>query len=53
MEKRNNSFVRAVCRIGLMAAAIECAKLVLASLPNIEVVTLFIAVFSFVFGRGG
>ncbi|MBQ2794206.1 MAG: hypothetical protein IJF05_05880 [Clostridia bacterium] len=53
MEKRNNSFVRAVCRIGLMAAAIECAKLVLASLPNIEVVTLFIAVFSFVFGWEG
>ena len=36
-----------------MAAAIECAKLVLASLPNIEVVTLLIAVFSFVFGWEG
>ena len=45
--------IRAVCRIGLMAAAIECAKLVLMALPNIEVVTLSIAVFSFVFGWQG
>ena len=45
--------IRAVCRIGLMAAVIECAKLVLMALPNIEVVTLCIAVFSFVFGWQG
>ena len=36
-----------------MAAAIECAKVVLMALPNIEVVTLLIAVFSFVFGWQG
>lgn len=45
--------MRAVCRVGLMAAAIECAKVVLMALPNIEVVTLLIAVFSFVFGWQG
>ncbi len=45
--------IRAVCRIGLMAAVIECAKLVLMALPNIEVVTLCIAMFSFVFGWQG
>ncbi len=36
-----------------MAAAIECAKLVLMALPNIEAVTLLVAVFSFVFGWQG
>lgn len=53
MKTGKNSIARAVCRIGLMAAAIECAKLVLASLPNIEAVTLLVAVFSFVFGWEG
>ena len=53
MENGKNSRARAVCRIGLMAAAIECAKLVLAALPNIEAVTLLVAVFSFVFGWQG
>ena len=53
MEKSKYSMIRAVCRIGLMAAVIECAKIVLMALPNIEVATLCIAMFSFVFGWQG
>lgn len=39
--------------IGLMAAMLECGKLVLAALPNIEVVTLLCALFGYVFGGAG
>ena len=48
-----NSVARSVCRIGIMAAAIECAKLVLMTIPNVEAVTFLIAVFSYVFGWQG
>ena len=36
--------------VGLMAATVECAKLVLAAIPNVEVVTLLLAVYGYVFG---
>ena len=39
--------------IGMMAATIECTKLVLAGIPNVEGVSLLIAVYSFVFGWAG
>ena len=39
--------------IGLMAAMLECGKLVLAALPNIEVVTLLCALFGYAFGGAG
>lgn len=42
-----------VALVGIMAAIVECGKLVLASLPNIEVVTILLAVFSYVFGPLG
>ena len=51
--RKINSVARSVCRIGIMAAAIECAKLVLMSVPNVEAVTFLIAVFSYVFGWQG
>ena len=44
---------RAVSYVGIMAAVLECAKLVLAAVPNVEVVTLFVAVFSAAFGYLG
>lgn len=44
---------RAAALVGIMAASIECAKLALAAIPNVEVVTLLIAVYSYVFGAFG
>ena len=39
-----------VSLVGIMAATVECGKLALSFLPNIEVVTLLIALYSYVFG---
>jgi len=39
--------------VGIMAATVECGKLALAFIPNVEVVTLFLALFSYVFGITG
>ena len=36
-----------------MAATVECGKLALSALPNIEVVTLLLALYSYVFGWMG
>jgi len=40
----------AVSLVGIMAAMLECIKLALAFLPNIEAVTLFTALFGYCFG---
>ena len=42
-----------IALVGIMAATLECAKLALASLPNIEAVTLLSAVYGYVFGPLG
>lgn len=39
-----------IALVGMAAATIECAKLALAALPNIEVVTLLVALYGYVFG---
>ena len=44
---------RAASLVGIMAATIECAKLALSSIPNVEAVTLLIAVYSYIFGSLG
>ena len=44
---------RLVALVGIMAATVECGKLVLSFLPNIEVVTLLLALFGYVFGWAG
>ena len=44
---------RAIALIGISAATVECAKLALASIPNVEVVTLFLALFGYSFGAFG
>lgn len=52
MKKRNAglSAARRIALVGIMAATVECGKLALASLPNIEVVTLLLALYGYVFG---
>ncbi len=44
------SRIKSITLVGLMAAAVECGKLALTALPNIEVVTLLLALFGYVFG---
>jgi hypothetical protein len=44
---------RAIALIGIMAATIECGKLALSFLPNVEVVTLLCALYGYVFGIYG
>ncbi len=39
-----------IALVGIMAATVECAKLALAFLPNVEVVTLLLALYGYVFG---
>lgn len=50
MKKRKKSPALAVALVGMMAATLECGKLALAALPNIEVVTLLLALYGYVFG---
>ena len=53
-EKRiKNSPARSIALVGMMAATVECAKLILSALPNIEVVTILIAIYSYSFGALG
>lgn len=42
-----------IALVGIMAATVECAKLALSFLPNIEAVTLLLALYSYVFGSAG
>lgn len=44
---------RTVALVGIMAATIECGKIVLSALPNIEVVTILCALYGYVFGIYG
>ena len=41
---------KTVALVGVMAATIECGKLVLSFLPNVEVVTILCALYGYVFG---
>ena len=51
--KRGSQSVKYAATVGMMAATIECAKLALAALPNIEAVSILIALYSYVFGICG
>ena len=44
---------RALALVGISAATVECGKLALMALPNIEVVTLLLALYGYVFGPLG
>lgn len=48
-----NSLIRRLVLIALMAATLEVGKFTLSFLPNVEVVTLFCALFGYVFGCAG
>ncbi len=52
-NSKKRSPAAAVALVGISAAAIECGKLALMALPNIEVVTLLVALFSYSFGIYG
>ena len=41
---------RTIAFVGIAAATVECAKLALSFLPNVEVVTLLVALYGYVFG---
>ncbi len=47
------SAARKIALVGIMTAIVECGKLVLAAIPNVEVVTLLLALFGYVFGYLG
>ena len=51
--KSKRDVVRYTALVGMMAATIECAKLILAAIPNVEAVSLLIALYSYVFGWAG
>ena len=53
MDKKYSFGAKAVALVGIMAATLECAKLALSFLPNIEVVTLLTALYGYVFGWYG
>ena len=44
------ALAKKIAFVGMMTASIECVKLALASIPNVEAVTLLIGVFSYSFG---
>ena len=45
--------IKTIATVGVMAATLECAKLVLSFLPNIEVVSILTALYGYVFGWAG
>ena len=47
---KNMIGAKTVALVGIMAATIECGKLALSFLPNVEVVTLLCALYGYVFG---
>ena len=53
MSKKRFSAAKSLALVGISAATVECAKLVLASLPNVEVVTLLLALYGYCFGALG
>ena len=52
-SKKKYSLTKQIALVGIAAATVECGKLALAFLPNIEVVSILLAVFGYVFGYSG
>ena len=52
-KRRVLSGAKAIALVGVTAATVECAKLALSALPNVEVVTLLLALYGYVFGWYG
>ena len=53
IPRRRTSPARTIALVGLMAATVECGKLALVFLPNVEIVTILIALYGYVFGVSG
>ena len=53
MNKRSSSAAKSVCLVGICAATLECVKLALAFIPNVEGVTLLTALYGYAFGIYG
>ena len=54
MKRKNFSFsVTDIALVGVMAATLEAVKLALSALPNIELVSVLLALYSYVFGLSG
>ena len=49
-DNKNIIGAKTVALVGVMAATLECGKLVLSFLPNVEVVTILCALYGYVFG---
>lgn len=47
------SAAKRIATVGIAAATLECGKLVLAVIPNVEVVTLLTAIYGYTFGVWG
>ena len=47
------SAARYAALVGIMAATMECGKLALSFIPNVEIVTILIALYSYCFGLPG
>lgn len=52
-SSRKGNAARYAALVGIMAATVECGKLALAVLPNIEIVTILLALYGYVFGAAG
>lgn len=52
-RSKTNRVSVSIALVGIMAAIVECGKLALSFIPNVEVVSLFLALFSYVFGGLG
>ena len=48
-----NLNIKTIATVGVMAATLECGKLVLSFLPNVEVVSILTALYGYVFGWAG
>jgi len=52
-KEKRKSIAQKIALVGIMAATVECGKLALSFIPNVEVVTLLLSLFSYVFGFSG
>ena len=53
MARERFSPAKALALVGISAATVECGKLALMALPNVEVVTLLLALYGYSFGALG
>ena len=50
---RSRLSIRTIALVGVLAATLTCAKMILSFLPNVEIVTLLCALYGYVFGPIG